>query len=89
MIIEYIRDKKVAPYVVLVAKDGSRFVPIENDCKVTYSDEIFDLIVESDKDTANSKINLRNESGTPRKHETKQEALATLTKVASIQAAKL
>ncbi len=88
MITEYMRDEKIAPYVVLVSKDGNRFVPVEQDCKVTYDDSLFDLIAESDVATANAKINLRNEVGTPRKQETKQAALATLAKVSSIQAAK-
>ncbi len=88
MIIEYRRDENTAPYVILVAKDGSRFVPVEQDCKVTYDDTIFDRIAEVDEATALAKIDLRSEVGTPHKKETKSYALAALSKVAAIQAAK-
>jgi len=86
---EYIRDGKVAPYVILVAKDGSRFIPIESDCKVSYNDAVFDLITETNEATAISKLNLRPET-VSREKESKSLALSIMTKVASkIQAAKL
>jgi hypothetical protein len=87
MITEYMRNEKVAAYVVLVAKDGSRFVPVEQDCKVTYDDTIFDLIAESDGATALAKVDLHSEVGT-REKESKSEAQASLGRVATVQAAK-
>lgn len=87
MNIEYMVNELVAPYVVLVAKDGSRFVPVEGKCKLSYNDTLYDLIAESDEATAVALVNSRSEVNTKAK-ETKALALAALSRVASLQAAK-
>ncbi len=80
MLAEYIRDEKTAPYVVICAKDGTRFIVIGNDCKVSYDDTIYDRIAESDEVTALTKLGLKSEA-TTKDGESKADAIAALSAV--------
>jgi hypothetical protein len=80
---EYMRDEKVAPYVIIVAKDGSKFMVVDTDCKVSYNDAVYDRIAETDKGTALAKLALRTQKAGAKSHETKQDAINGVNKIAS------
>jgi hypothetical protein len=82
MLAEYIRDEKIAPYVIICAKDGTRFIVIGNDCKVSYDDTIYDRIAESDEATALAKLGVKSET-TTKDGESKTDAIALLTSITS------